>query len=209
MSFAFNAAPFSQSSNNETNYIQQKRDTRNKTIKRRETTSNVDALIQKLHSSDNNDDMADFNPISPPHSESVSKTIERQTNPQREEMQTYKNPNVTDNSKKSTTTSVANPSANRVNGGGAIYESFEQKGINSAAADYYQQYIPTFYNKMSESVGGNKELLDKLNYMIHLLEEQQEEKTGHVTEEIILYSFLGVFLIFIVDSFARAGKYMR
>ena len=206
MSFAFNAAPFSQSSSNETNYIQQKREARNKTIKRRETTGNVDALIQKLHNSDNNDEMADFNPISPPHSESVSKTIERQNNPQRQEIQTYNNPNAVDNAKKVTTGTEA-PSA--MNGGASIYESFEQKGINSAAADYYQQYIPTFYNKMSENVGGNKQLLDKLNYMIHLLEEQQEEKTGHVTEEIILYSFLGVFLIFIVDSFARAGKYMR
>ena len=45
--------------------------------------------------------------------------------------------------------------------------------------------------------------------MIHLLEEQQDVKTGQVMEEIILYSFLGVFMIFIVDSFARAAKYTR
>jgi hypothetical protein len=45
--------------------------------------------------------------------------------------------------------------------------------------------------------------------MIHLLEEQKDEKTGHIMEELILYSFLGVFMIFIVDSFARAGKYVR
>ena len=59
---------------------------------------------------------------------------------------------------------------------------------------------------MSQSTGNKDELLEKLNYMIHLLEEQQDDKTGHVTEEIILYSFLGVFMIFIVDSFARAGN---
>lgn len=53
------------------------------------------------------------------------------------------------------------------------------------------------------------QLLEKLNYMIHLLEEQKDEKTGHVMEEVILYSFLGVFIIFIVDSFARVGKYTR
>jgi hypothetical protein len=52
-------------------------------------------------------------------------------------------------------------------------------------------------------------LLEKLNYMIYLLEEQHDEKVGHVWEEIILYSFLGVFIIFIVDSFARIGKYER
>ena len=48
-----------------------------------------------------------------------------------------------------------------------------------------------------------------MNYMIHLLEEQQDQKTNHVTEEIILYSFLGVFVIFVVDSLARVGKYVR
>ena len=62
---------------------------------------------------------------------------------------------------------------------------------------------------MSQSNGNKDQLLEKLNYMIHLLEEQQDVKTGHVMEEIILYSFLGVFMIFIVDSFARAAKYTR
>ncbi len=45
--------------------------------------------------------------------------------------------------------------------------------------------------------------------MIHLLEDQQDEKTYTVTEELILYLFLGVFVIFTVDSFARAAKYTR
>ena len=52
-------------------------------------------------------------------------------------------------------------------------------------------------------------VLDKLNHVIHLLEEQQDDKTSHVTEEIILYFLLGVFVIFIVDSFTRLGKYTR
>lgn len=50
---------------------------------------------------------------------------------------------------------------------------------------------------------------DKMNYMIHMLETQKDIKTGHVTEELVLYSFVGVFVIFVVDSFARAGKYVR
>jgi hypothetical protein len=45
--------------------------------------------------------------------------------------------------------------------------------------------------------------------MIHLLEEQQDERTNNVTEEVVLYSFLGVFIIFIVDAFSRVGKYTR
>lgn len=72
-------------------------------------------------------------------------------------------------------------------------------------------YVP-YYNNTSNTQplhGRSDELLEKLNYMIHLLEEQQDEKTGHVTEELILYSFLGVFMIFVVDSFARVGKYVR
>jgi hypothetical protein len=51
--------------------------------------------------------------------------------------------------------------------------------------------------------------MTKLNYMIHLLEERQDERTNNVTEEVILYSFLGVFMIFIVDSFVKVGKYVR
>lgn len=53
------------------------------------------------------------------------------------------------------------------------------------------------------------DLVEKLNYMIYLLEEKRDEKTGHVTEEIILYLFLGIFVIFLVDSFVKTGKYSR
>ena len=56
---------------------------------------------------------------------------------------------------------------------------------------------------------GDSKLMEKINYMIHLLEEQGHEKTNHITEEFILYTFLGVFIIFVVDSFSRSGKYVR
>jgi hypothetical protein len=52
-------------------------------------------------------------------------------------------------------------------------------------------------------------LLDKLNYMIYLLEEQRDEKTGQVTEELILYVFLGIFTLFVLDTFVKNGKYSR
>ena len=45
--------------------------------------------------------------------------------------------------------------------------------------------------------------------MITLIEDQQDEKTNNVTEEVVLYSFLGIFVIFIADTFVRAGKYIR
>ena len=72
-------------------------------------------------------------------------------------------------------------------------------------------YIP-YYTKAANDAHayGNKEpLLEKLNYLIHLMEENKDEKTQNVTEELVLYMFLGVFVIFVVDSFARAGKYTR
>jgi len=89
-------------------------------------------------------------------------------------------------------------------------EGFSQLG-EVTASDYYKQYVPNYDQMLgTEQLNTNKDaLMTKLNYMIHLLEEQQDEKTDNVTEELVLYLFLGVFVIFVVDSFARAGKYTR
>lgn len=79
--------------------------------------------------------------------------------------------------------------------------------------DYYKKYTAGQNNNVkfvqNQSYSGDQVLIDKLNYMINLLEEQQDMRTNNVTEEVVLYSFLGVFMIFIVDSFARVGKYVR
>jgi hypothetical protein len=65
--------------------------------------------------------------------------------------------------------------------------------------------MPLFeYQKPPDS-----ELMEKLNYMIYLLEEQRDEKTGQITEELILDVFLGVFTLFVLDSFVKHGKYTR
>ncbi len=94
---------------------------------------------------------------------------------------------------------------------GVTQENFAQLG-EVIPDDYYKQYVP-YYSQLQGSqsdVHTNKDaLMTKLNYMIHLLEEQQDEKTDNVTEELVLYLFLGVFVIFVVDSFARVGKYKR
>jgi hypothetical protein len=73
-----------------------------------------------------------------------------------------------------------------------------------------------YFTRMSDAQNGRglkmmnrDQILDKLNYLIHLLEEQQDQKTGSAMEDIVLYTFLGVFMIFMVDGFARAGKYTR
>ena len=180
MSFAVNAAPFSETESNEDTVLDNKRRTRlNKTIKKQTRTGeenpNVLSMIERLHTMADKDenDLSEFKPIAKPVSVGVERKAEKDESPEVEAFSGTPN-------------------------------------ISSASSDYYQQYVPNFYNKISETpLTGNSELLQKLNYMIRLLEDQQDEKTGHVTEEVILYSFLGVFMIFIVDSFARVGKYVR
>lgn len=71
------------------------------------------------------------------------------------------------------------------------------------SAQYYGRNTPV------SAVNDDRRLMEKINYMIHLLEEQQMEKTNNVMEEFVLYSLLGVFVIYVVDSFSRSGKYMR
>jgi len=113
------------------------------------------------------------------------------------------------------------------------FPHFNQQPSNNSAAKYsansngldkYSSYGKSYdgtpyYAKMGlgqgtaqgtgQGTGHNDKLMEKINYMIHLLEQQQNEKTDNITEEFILYTFLGVFIIFIVDSFARTGKYTR
>ena len=97
--------------------------------------------------------------------------------------------------------------------GAAGVEQFKMKAPSTYAAQYYKQYAPYNYNRLANELSSpganNDEFIEKLNYIIHLLEEQHSERTEHVMEELVLYCFLGVFIIFIVDSFARAGKYTR
>jgi len=64
----------------------------------------------------------------------------------------------------------------------------------------------------SLSYGSNndqQQILDKLDKIIRLFEASHDSKTNSRVEEVILYSFLGVFIIYVLDSFARIGKYVR
>ena len=75
--------------------------------------------------------------------------------------------------------------------------------------------VPTqkpYYSSMG--IGGSaittdNKLMDKINYMIHMLENMETEKTANVTEEFVLYSFTGIFIIFVLDRFLKTGKYVR
>jgi anti-sigma28 factor (negative regulator of flagellin synthesis) len=106
-------------------------------------------------------------------------------------------------------------------------QNLDSNFMNDAQVrDYYRKLVPNYNtnnnnnnNNTNNNNTNNKQytsnnvdnqtLVEKLNYMINLLEEQQDQKTNNVTEEVVLYSFLGIFIIFVVDSFARVGKYVR
>ena len=219
---AFNASPYNENINNssfDNDEIEKKRQQRNKTIKKR-LTNDVNPKVKEMFNtinsmgnsnisnntisnntiSNNNvgnndnennfeadnlgDDMANFNPPSMPQSTvPLKKTVVENTNLQKQKQ------------------------SSQVQDSPITTEAFNNLP-NTYSNDYYKQYVP-YYNQMSQGNGNKDQLLEKLNYMIHLLEEQKDEKTGHIMEELILYSFLGIFMIFIVDSFARAGKYVR
>ena len=97
---------------------------------------------------------------------------------------------------------------------------FMSSVINSKFSNYNDSYKANLsnlnslnenqdYTSSSNMTFDNNELLSKLDYIIHLLEQQHNEKTNHITEELILYLFLGIFIIYVLDSFARASKYIR
>jgi hypothetical protein len=101
-----------------------------------------------------------------------------------------------------------------VNSSKEAFKGLSYSRLNNDNTEYNVPFV--YYKNSSVTSNGNgsdyknkDQLIEKLNYMILLLEEQQNERTGHIMEELILYAFLGIFMIFIVDSFVRAGKYVR
>ena len=88
------------------------------------------------------------------------------------------------------------------------------------ANQYYNQFVSAVNKGYGSGLGSDNtydssmsmpknELIEKLNYIIDLLEEQQDYKTNSILEDLILYAFLGIFIIFIVDSFSKSNKYVR
>jgi len=82
---------------------------------------------------------------------------------------------------------------------------------NMTPQEGYTNYIPYTTQQSNQGMLQHNDnvMLEKINYLIHLLEDQKDERTGHVAEELILYTFLGVFVIFVLDSFVKTGKYSR
>ena len=110
------------------------------------------------------------------------------------------------------------PKKDAVAGAAANVSAFSTNPKTSTyATQYYEQFVPyaeSLANQLAgegtksgntNMSGTNAALIEKLNYIIHMLEEKKDEKTGHVIEELVLYCFLGIFIIFIVDTFTHAA----
>lgn len=151
-----------------------------------EHSKTINDMVNKLTTNEEHDDLSDFNPIQPPE---LSEKKSEITN-------TY------------------------MDSGNLMPKTIEKQQNDYMFHDNHlgglSNYNHSYQNKINErpyynaSQGSdNSKLIEKLNYMIHLLEEQKYEKTSNMTEEFILYVFLGVFVIFTIDSFNKAGKYVR
>jgi hypothetical protein len=50
---------------------------------------------------------------------------------------------------------------------------------------------------------------EKINYIIHMLEQNRQLRTENITEEMIMYFFVGCFVLYISENFVKMGKYTR
>lgn len=217
MSLAINAAPFhtDEAPIPLKSNVLKKKNNNNKTVKNRNekiSANNISNVLMNIHNKeDDEDNVGDFMPIQPPTSAGVEQTKLRDNSEQGPE----------------------NPLHNSYYMDNGDNYSNEPVSVNADNMGKYRQFIPN-YQKMygndveidqnlgiahpnafegssmsGHSTGHRDPIIEKLNHVINLLEEQQDDKTSHVTEEIVLYFLLGVFVIFIVDSFTRLGKYTR
>jgi hypothetical protein len=85
-----------------------------------------------------------------------------------------------------------------------FYKSEESNNVPPAVKANYLLINGSTPNKPT-----NNEMLTKLNNILEMFEDQKEIRTGQKNEEIVLYCFLGVFVIYIMDSFVNIGKYSR
>lgn len=155
----------------------------------------VTSLVNKLTIDNGGNNLADFTPLAP----SINS---RQTSP------VYSSTLAAPSTKP-----VQEPLMRQYRSADNMPSSPEE---SSRYSNYRQAYVApaTSYGKdlpsYAKSIRGEEDrVMEKMNYMIHLLEEQRMEKTSHIAEEFLLYTLLGVFMIYMVDGFSRAGKYHR
>lgn len=225
MSLAIYAAPFTENTNDKenNNLINQKRQ-HSKTQKRQPKNNSginsdkVNSILETIHKTSNVGDdedtnMGDFSPPPKPQSSGVDKTTDTENA-------------MNDSNRRNREMFSVISNGPYPNEDSEIYQmnDYNNYGNKETHEEFYKKVMPMYgvgkqhnkqyyntpvYHDEPSKIQDDSVLLKKLNYMIHLLEEQQDEKTNNITEEVVLYSFLGIFIIFVVDSFVRVGKYVR
>lgn len=158
----------------------------------RKSKKNVEALIDKIHNVESmesqldsdEEGLANFNPPPPAESSGVTRMEERRNSKKEKENDDMQLNFLNDDYTNNFNYNIDPP----------FEESEEERKPKS--------------NK-KEDIVDVKLLMEKLNYVINMLEDQQLEKANTFTEEVVLYCFLGVFIIYVIDSFAKVGKYVR
>jgi hypothetical protein len=194
----------SQSQSQPTEYKQQARynqqpDVKDMTNLHAENNTRVNMLINQMSIANDGDKLANFTPPPRPITQTKKdmtvepdEAIEPPKNPIQIPKPIFQNGGTTD-------FLVRDPSQSNYSNYQAVYDPTQNRRF------------PSQYNRPIESTSStiDHRLMEKINYMIHMLENMENEKTANVTEEFILYTFLGVFIIFVVDSFSKGGKYVR
>lgn len=195
-----------------------------------EKVSNVLKSMQEMDDDDATTYLGNFNPPPAPSSAGVQRTVDKEQFTNGAGAGFGQNGSKKSEPHSMSANGVNAPSSQSYELNNLQYAYHPPKVVDT----YYQQMVPNYkagslpkmftnapanspltlgregVATLAEAAGeANETLLQKLNYMIHLLEEKQDMKTNSTIEEIIMYCFLGIFIIFIVDSFSRVGKYVR
>ena len=197
-------------------------DTKNNDLLKNKITS-LGNLMSKIHENNEDDDNFNTNYQSNTIDESISTSFTDSLNEQLAKIQKMREAgnnipqnNFFNNDLQNSNSSINN--INNINNSKNNVSNLENSDVlNNTAfsknnlSNYSDSYKLNYNASQNTNTHNydNNSLLTKLDYIIHLLEEQHNEKTNYITEELILYLFLGIFILFVLDSFARASKYVR
>jgi hypothetical protein len=158
-----------------------------------ETNPQMNTILKKINDvnvKNAGENLMKFTPISPP------------------EIQNKKEETTTNNTSGTSTTPPTTSKKYDATNLGDLYSNYKSS-YSTPSTSPLANYAPVEGFTTTRSSKGGDNLMEKINYAIYLLEQQQGQKTDHVMEELVLYGLVGVFVIFVVDSFNRTSKYTR
>lgn len=171
--------------------------------KQQDRNAKVNSILNKITSFSTDDKLGDFNPM--PYPATITKKNADQRLAGDNPIAIPSNPLMPKTTSNTPTSASANAYYRPTESNGPQYASYR-----TAYGKEGLTVTEPYYAKMGISErGGSDKMMDRLNYITQMLESIQMEKTNHITEEFLLYSLLGVFMIYIVDGFSRGGKYVR